>query len=164
MTKSTLVTLIWSVWATLSGQATAQVLCPTWPTEERFFFNVAEVTDRRTGLVWARCSLGQSWNGNECTGTPSTFTHEQALQHSAGLSGWRLPNRRELASLIDRGCKYPAIDSFAFPATPNSRYWTSSPTVGDSSYAVSVDFGRGHVGSTTGRSSSHFVRLVRSRQ
>jgi hypothetical protein len=26
------------------------------------------LTDRATGLMWQKCSSGQSWNGNECTG------------------------------------------------------------------------------------------------
>ncbi|MCX8521150.1 MAG: DUF1566 domain-containing protein, partial [Rhodoferax sp.] len=82
----------------------AQADCPTWPTADRFNQNGAEVTDRRTGLVWARCSLGQSWNGSTCTGTASTHTHEQALAQAqtanvGGASGWRLPNVKELASL-----------------------------------------------------------------
>ena len=142
---------------------TAVANCPSWPTAERFTFNGAEVTDNRTGLVWARCSVGQSWNIGTCTGYPSTFTHQAALQHAANQSGWRLPNRRELFSLLDKGCSGPAIDSIAFPNTASTGYWTSSPKVSYSSDAWYVDFGNGYVGDSDRDNKDH-VRLVRASQ
>lgn len=140
-----------------------QAACPSWPTADRFTLNGAEVTDKRTGLVWARCSVGQSWSGNACTGTASTFTHQQALQHAAGQSGWRLPDKRELFSLADKGCSSPAIDSTAFPKTHNSWYWTSSPVVGNSNGAWGVNFDVGYVYSNP-RDGNGRVRLVRAGQ
>lgn len=140
--------------------------CPTWPTAERFAINGAEVTDQRTGLVWARCSVGQSWSGNTCTGSPSSVTHEAALQHAQSQSGWRLPNVKELASLADKGCQIPAIDTTAFPATPVSWYWTSSPNVSDASYAWGVNFSSGYVYGGHGINRNFYmggaVRLVRT--
>ena len=156
-----------------------QAACPTWPTEDRFSQYGAEVIDKRTGLVWARCSLGQSWNGSTCTGRASTHTHEEALAQAqaanvGGTSGWRLPNVKELASLVaslaDKGCIDPAIDVTAFPNTPSRWYWTSSPTgVGYayssySSYAWGVYFGNGEVQGNQYRGYDYAVRLVRASQ
>jgi len=45
--------------------------------------------------------LGQTWAnaGSSCTGTASTYTHEQAPAYAKTQTGWRLPNVKELASL-----------------------------------------------------------------
>lgn len=141
----------------------AQAGCPSYPTTQRFEFNAAgdEVTDRRTGLVWARCSLGQSWNGSACGGSASELTHQQALQQAQANSGWRLPNAKELATLADKGCETLAIDSVAFPATESSWYWTSTPGVASPAHAWAVNFGDGYV-SLNARSGVASVRLVRS--
>jgi Protein of unknown function (DUF1566) len=138
--------------------ATANAACPS--LAGRFTANGVEVTDSRTGLVWARCSAGQSLNGTACTGTANTYTHEQALSYAASQSGWRLPNVKELASLADKGCQNPAIDSTAFPNTVTSLYWSSSPYVGNSGSAWSVYFFNGTVSGDI-RYSGYYVRLVR---
>ena len=104
--------------------------CPSWPTASRFSQSGEEVTDLRTGLIWARCSFGQTWRGGRCTGKPLLFTHEQALKHAATVEGWRLPTRRELFGLVDTQCSSPAIDTAAFPDTPAQLlYWTSTPAL-----------------------------------
>ena len=139
----------------------AKADCPSWPTSERFVFNGAEVTDKRSGLVWARCSVGQTWNGLTCTGSPRNLTHEAALQHAASQTGWRLPNVKELASLTDKGCTSPALDSKAFPATPPQWYWSSSPNLTSTDTAWYVYFVYGGVGNEY-RSVALAVRLVRS--
>lgn len=158
------VTQILRVMALLVGWMTeAQAACPSWSTLDRFTLNGAEVTDKRTGLVWARCSVGQTWNGSTCSGSASTYTHEAALAYAQSQSGWRLPNRRELFSLADRGCASPAIDGMAFPNTPSSLYWSSSPSVGNSSYAWYVSFYDGYV-YYGNRYYGYAVRLVRASQ
>lgn len=144
----------------------AQADCPSSPS--RFVANSAEVTDTRTGLIWQRCSAGQTWSGSACTGTASPMMHEAALiyaRNNAGAQNWRLPDVKELASLADKGCSAPAIDIAAFPATPNSFYWSSSPFVANSSNAWVVSFGNGVVrGSGFRFAEGHAVRLVRASQ
>lgn len=104
--------------------------CPSWPTASRYIQSGDEVTDLRTGLIWARCSVGQTWNGSRCTGQSQLFTHEQAFKHAAKLDGWRLPTRRELFGLVDTQCSAPAIDTAAFPDTPAQHLvWTSTPAL-----------------------------------
>lgn len=59
------------------------------------------------GLEWLRCSLGQSWTGNTCTGDAKQYTFEEAKAaaetfNATGYGGkrdWRVPAIRELQSL-----------------------------------------------------------------
>ena len=127
-----------------------------------------EVTDGRTGLVWRRCAEGMAVTGGTCTGTASNFTHEAALTRAGAQAtstsvAWRLPNVKELASIVDRSKSNPAIDSVAFPATPANAFWSSSPYVGYAYYARVVDFVDGSVGGYD-RFVTLPVRLVRAGQ
>lgn len=64
--------------------------------------------DKKTGLQWMRCSLGQKWNGKNCTGEAAEYEWKEAFQAIkalnktgyAGYSDWRLPNIAELHTLI----------------------------------------------------------------
>ena len=103
----------------------------------------SEVTDSTTGLIWRRCAEGMAWSGSTCTGTAATYTHEGALQRAASEAtaskAWRVPNVMELSSITKLGeAVNPSIDITAFPGTPSSWFWTSSPYVGDSNYAWDV--------------------------
>lgn len=147
--------------------ASAMAACPSWPTATRFKISAdgTEVTDTRTNLIWARCSLGQTWSGTTCTGNTNTLTHEEALTTAQARTGWRLPNVKELASLADWGCQIPSIDTTAFPNTPNTVageawYWASTPSGGSSINAWTVGFYDGTVTSSS-RSDLRSVRLVR---
>lgn len=142
----------------------ASAACPSWPTSERFTINGEEVTDKRTGLVWARCSVGQSWNSSTCTGTATTMTHEAALAYAQSRNGWRLSNVKELASLADKGCQNPAIDNVAFPNTPSKWYWSSSPYVENAAVTWMVLFYDGYVFGNNRGSAYGAVRLVRVSQ
>lgn len=112
---------------------------------ERFTFSAdgSEVVDQRTGLTWRRCSEGQAWTGSSCNGSPMAFTHQQALEHARAQSGWRLPNVKELVSIVDRSRRLPAIDPMAFPQTPSVFYWTSSPYAGGAGNVWYVNFDDG---------------------
>ena len=123
------------------------------------------MTDSQTGLVWRRCPEGMSWSGSECAGTNGAYTHEAALQYalrvktSTGVA-WRLPNVKELASILDRSVYSPAVDRSVFSNVPSTLFWSSSPIVGNSSYAYTVDFNGGLVGSRD-RTANGAVWLVR---
>lgn len=122
------------------------------------------VTDTNTGLMWARCSGGQS--GADCaSGTAYLETWQSALTYAenatlAGYDDWRLPNQRELLSLIDYSTVNPAIDEIFFPATPISLFWSASPYAyfGGAWHFSLYD---GYVGT---RYDSYSVRLVRGGQ
>jgi Protein of unknown function (DUF1566) len=89
----------------------------------------AEVVDAQTNLIWRRCVEGMSWNGTTCLGTDLRLTHEESLVHAQSQTGWRLPNIKELTSIVDRSTASPAIRLDVFPATPMNGLWTSTPVV-----------------------------------
>ena len=127
---------------------------------DRFSYsnNGSEVTDSATGLIWKRCAEGMTWSGVSCTGSATEYTHEAALQ--LGINGWRLPNIKELTSIVDHSRKSPAIDLTAFPTTTPVFFWSSSPYPFDSVSAWVVYFYDGSV-DIKNRSSGYYVRLVR---
>lgn len=119
-----------------------------------------EVFDNETQLIWKRCAEGLS--GNECnTGAAGTYTWAQALALTDNT--WRLPNIKELASLVETACYYPAINLTVFPNTPSSYFWSSSPYAYSSNSAWLVAFGSGTDG-IHGKDSALRVRLVRGVQ
>ena len=128
--------------------------------------NGQEVTDTKTGLIWRRCAEGMVFNSGTCAGTATLFVHEQALQRARSQSdgGWRLPNVKELASLVDRSVRDPSIDLTAFPATQSNNFWSSSPYVGNSGYAWYVNFFVGDVRVLDRSYYQYPVRLVRAGQ
>ncbi len=122
------------------------------------------VADLATGLIWKQCAEGLS--GADCrTGSPSVFTWQQALRYAeahvfADSELWRLPNKKELASLLEQRCRLPASNSRFFPNTPFwRRLWSSSPYAYDSSSAWYVSFYTGEV-EFQNKSEFFFVRLV----
>ncbi|MCI5219362.1 MAG: DUF1566 domain-containing protein [Candidatus Electrothrix sp. LOE2] len=129
------------------------------------------ITDLKTGLMWKQCLEGVS--GNLCeTGSPSSFTWQEALQQPgvvnnaggfAGYTDWRLPNIRELDTLVEEQCYDPAINLNRFPNTPSSGVWSGSPNAGYSDGAWLVNFNGGSSG-YGGRVNYDAVRLVRGGQ
>lgn len=75
------------------------------------------------------------------------------------LNDWRLPTRRELATLIVADGSRHTIDQTYFPNT-NAIYWTGSTYASDPSHAWWVEFIEGKSGGDA-KASTLFVRLVR---
>ena len=136
------------------------------------------VTDLRTGLIWKQCLEGLS--GTQCDdGLPAALTWQEALARSglvnastgfAGYYDWRLPNIKELRSIVEHQCHEPAINIDRFPGDPGLDVWSGSPDAYYASHAWFVYFSEGYstcdglVGNNAYRSSSHYVRLVRGGQ
>jgi len=105
------------------------------------------VTDTITGLVWQ--SDGSGTRVGSTGGTNAlTCNWYEAQSYCAGLmlgglTGWRLPARSELITIVDFTKASPAIDVTAFPSTPSDNFWTSSPYAGSSGYAWYVGFSNG---------------------
>jgi hypothetical protein len=96
------------------------------------------VADTHTRLIWQGCSAGQQ--GADCQPVAEFMNWQNALPYCEGLvwggfDDWRLPNIRELASIVDNTQVRPAIDTRAFPNTPYygpitddnaGQYWSST--------------------------------------
>jgi hypothetical protein len=123
--------------------------------------NGAEVKDLQTNLIWQRCEVGKTWNGNTCIGTDKNFTFDDAQKQSG--NGWRVPTIDELKTLLTKEkVNYKFIHPKVFPNT-NSHVWSGSPYANYTSHAWGVYFSLG--GSSNGyRFSSGGVRLVRGGQ
>lgn len=142
-----------------------------WATDPRFVPNISgeEVTDTQTGLIWRRCSEGQTWTGSACGGSAGLYAWESALAEAKSVAGstgvaWRLPNVKELQTLVHRGSIKPAVDSSVFPNTPSSWFWTSTPYAGDACCAWYVNFFDGYVSTDRRYGYNGAVRLVRAGQ
>lgn len=139
--------------------------------DARFSVAADTVTDLATGLVWKRCAEGLS--GAACaSGSAIAASWGDALARvaavnaapatlGAGNADWRLPNRNELASLIERQCVAPAINATVFPGTPAQSFWSSSPYALIANLAWFVDFNAGDLGPAP-LASVKTIRLVRA--
>lgn len=102
--------------------------------QTRFRIDGSEATDRRTGLVWQRCSLGAVWTGEACSGDVDRLGLDAAESAAASAGGgWRVPSGPELQSLVDPSCGTPVVDPTVFPdIRPTeeglAKYWSSEPT------------------------------------
>ena len=122
------------------------------------------VTDTATGLMWLQCSLGQDAE-DSCSGTAETHTWPSALEASvnyshASYSDWRLPNIKELSSLVARDQYLPVINSTIFPNTELDGYWSSSPSDYSTTFAWGLEFDDGQ-DLESHRDTMNYVRLVR---
>ena len=126
--------------------------------------NNTEVKDKQTGLIWQRCNLGQTWIDTSCAGSVFSYSWDGALQTAKSMgNGWRVPNIKELLSLVEEACTKPSINEVLFPGTINMGYWTSSPVSKDGygGLAWLVDFGDGITFAYV-KYGGYYVRLVRS--
>lgn len=127
------------------------------------------VRDLQVGLVWQKCSVGQS--GNDCSeGAARAFKWDEAIQQDqlvndsggfAGHTDWRVPKIKELRSLVEVGCWSPSINLTLFPNTPDVEYWTSSSYTGFTNNAWYISFNSGKSQYNHSKL-KYFVRLVRT--
>lgn len=140
--------------------------------DPRYSHGGATVVDAATGLMWMACADGLS--GADCaTGTATAYAsfaaalaraaavNADAAGAGAGFGDWRVPNRNELASLVNRACRAPAIARTAFPGTPSASFWTGSPAF--AGFAWYVDFTEGEL-APGGVNGDRLLRLVRGGQ
>ena len=105
----------------------------SWPSP-RFQQNGEVVTDRLTGLVWtANANLAEfpmTWQEG------LDFVADMNRHKTFGFSDWRLPNRRELHSLMDYQTKKPPLTpDHPFDNVFLGWYWTSTSAAINTAYA-----------------------------
>jgi hypothetical protein len=117
-----------------------------WPSPRFTDNNNGTVADNFTGLIWtqnANLFSQQEWNDALafCNGLESGG---YGLSDGSGAGDWRLPNVRELQSLIDYNRSGPALPVGHPFANVQSRYYWSSTTnagyIGDA-WIVSLNNG-----------------------
>lgn len=113
-----------------------------WP-EQRFEARDGTILDRLTGLVWTQdANLGEfpvMWQ--ESLDYVSSMNRGEAF----GFRDWRLPNRRELRSLISHQERRPALPkSHPFVNVFPGWHWTSTTAAINTAYAwyIHLDGGR----------------------
>ncbi len=84
------------------------------------------ITDNATGLVW------QKSGSHNPAGWPEAISYCNNLSLAGG--GWRLPNIKELQSIIDFGRVSPATNPL-FTSTQNGFYWSSTTVMGNQNNA-----------------------------
>ena len=113
------------------------------------------ITDEATGLMWAQSDSGVGMTWEEAL----TWVQQMNEENYLGYSDWRLPNAKELQSLVDYTRSPDTTDSAAidpvFDATPITNeanepdypfYWSSTTFLrfgGSAAAAVYVAFGEG---------------------
>ncbi|MEZ9346212.1 DUF1566 domain-containing protein [Vibrio splendidus] len=132
------------------------------------------ILDTHTNLLWAKCSLGEAYDieSNLCSGFPTNYiTFQDALAAAADTTlttirsqnSFRLPNIKELGSIVDYRCTQPAINLSYFPTTINAPYWTNTPDnngINTNHDGLIIDFTEAQE-VTTNSSGMTLIRLVK---
>lgn len=112
-------------------------------TEVQQYFDNKDgsILDVVTGITWSACLYGQTFDkeSQSCTGSPvplGSFSEAIAAQFDFSLSGnasesseWRLPNIKELATLVEYACIEPAMRNDIFSSAPSSPLWSNTPNI-----------------------------------
>jgi hypothetical protein len=116
--------------------------------------------DNVTNLIWSLESGYGDWTTYANTTFPGTTNTATRCGYN---TGWRLPTRRELLSIVNNGAVSPAIDSAYFPGTVSDWYWSADTYAPNPAFAWFVYFVDGYPYAYY-ESYYYYVRLVRSGQ
>jgi len=117
-----------------------------WPNPRFTDNSDGTVTDNLTGLIWlknANC-FGQRWWYNALSDCTGLATGSCGLTDGSNAGDWRLPNYKELFSLIDVENYNPALPTgHPFNNVQSLYYWSSTTQAVDGSIAwrVHMDLG-----------------------
>jgi hypothetical protein len=158
-----------------TGQTTAYVtgddgdleMGAAWPVPRFITGTTGVVTDTLTGLIWlenANCpKTTRDWNTALLTdishlnafGTMNGFDCGDTSNEGSHQTDWRLPNVREMQSLVHYGVFDPAVPDTAgtgkwsqgdpFTSVQPYYYWSSTTRASHTSWAWTVDMVNGEV-------------------
>jgi hypothetical protein len=115
------------------------------------------VTDSNTDLMWQQPFICEH-----------SFEHALSYCENLDLAGyddWRLPNIKELVSIVDYDEHWPSIDTSYFPNTNTMHYWSSTTDTLSPDYIWHVKFDTGRIVSRLKTSTgSKYARCVRTVQ
>ena len=175
------VSLEWSEPPVPVSSKTTLRICDEEFDDSRYRINGdGTVTDLRTALQWQRCPSGfvladqgtAALSDDRCE-PDANVTPERAWQQAltdaeadsfAGHDDWRLPNIKELESLVAQ-CSMPTIEPAVFPDTPiQPGFWSSTATEAPSPQPDriwQVAFSSGDIGYSVATDPA-YLRLVRN--
>ena len=126
--------------------------------------SLADAKFVRSGDIIVDSSSSLEWQDSI---TPVEKSWEDAIDYCENLSlssknDWRLPNIKELFSIVDDSKSNPAINS-SFINVISREYWSSSTTAFSSSNAWYIDFSDGDSSNTfIPKTRGLYVRCVRA--
>jgi hypothetical protein len=119
-----------------------------WPSPRFIDNGDGTVTDNLTDLIWlknAGCLGSINWAQalSNCNGLASESC---GLSDGSSAGDWRLPNVKELESLLDYSQYSPSLpSSHPFTGVQSGSYWSSTTYASNVSYAHYVSFFDGHI-------------------
>ena len=120
--------------------------------------NNETVFHKTTGLIWQK------------TSSQENKTWEEAISYCENLTladydDWRLPNIKELFSLVKSESAEPAIDQTYFPNTPEwGSFWSSTTQIDDTGSAWIVGISDGSMLNGLKTDNYYYTRCVRRKQ
>lgn len=127
------------------------------------------ITDLNTDLMWGGSGYAEidvePSVSYQLEGRWRRYFWNQALLYCerlrlGGYDDWRLPNYKELTSILDLSRMEPCVDQEYFPGTRSDFYWTSSSFAYQTSQAWYVYFNLGYVNHIN-KNNYFYVRPVR---
>ena len=131
--------------------------------------------DNRYGLMWMRCVEGQELHPTfkYCDGTALNANWADALtevgvvntDNKFGFNDWRMPNIKELMSIVEHTCSSPALNEALFPGASGVSVWSNTPASDfvdpNSKEARYVNFNTGRASTAKITDDTIYIRLVR---
>jgi hypothetical protein len=103
------------------------------PPSSRFITESDTVRDRLTGRMWLRSfdEMQRPLQWEKALATIRTLN----TQKTGGYADWRLPNIRELESIVDLSRHSPALPAFLPFARVADGYWSATTSIYERRYA-----------------------------
>ncbi len=160
----------------LPAQNCRDDISATTPDNRFLIHNDGTTTDLKTELMWQRCFEGSLKDFSDISNSScineKVYSWKEALMQAqksnfSGYTDWRLPNIKELASIVERKCTKPAFNQNIFLDDDSQGrggifVWTSSPFYNVSNRVWFVRFDIG-LDQTSYNGIEYYVRLVRNK-
>lgn len=135
-----------------------------WPTQRFSDNSNGTVSDNLTGLIWlkdANCGVALTWTA-ALTAANTLANGTCSLSDGSKIGDWRLPNRKEIKSLVNRQQTDTSVwlNSVGFSNCQADYYWSSSTVANATTSAWRLNLLNGYV-STDNKLNLGYVLPVR---